>query len=215
MLKPRGKDILHAVGLYSRRAVSSYAPRRPKFVVDIVISDSSELRDRLLKEGLDPGEVVLKYCWRRYAPPLGSGIRSKFNSESLSAQFERLIAMHRLAPARFPMPVATVKSTDGGFAGYVLEYVEGETLQSIISAGMLTEARRQLDIVEDTIVKLHARGMSHGDINSSNVIAADDGRTILIDPVPNPGPGTKLQDDICIQDIRKEIDLHDHPHLVV
>jgi len=210
MLAPRGKDIFHAIRLYGRHAALSSTPRRPKFVVDIMISDRSELRDRLLKEGLDPGEVIFKYCWPRYAPPLGSGIRSKFNSESLSVQFERLIAMHHEAPARIPMPVAIVKSVDGEFAGYILEYVEGETLQTLISVGMVSEARRHLAIVEDTIMRLHAKGMAHGDINSSNVIAADDGRTVLIDPVPNPGSGTKLQDEICIGQIRRQIDLDDH-----
>ena len=43
-------------------------------------------------------------------------------------------------------------------------------------------------------------------LDTSNIIVADDGRTVLIDPVANPGPGTKLQDEICIGDIRRQID---------
>lgn len=214
-MAPRAKDFFHAIRLHGGHAVFTSTPRRPTFVVDIVIADGSELKDRLVREGLDPGEVILKYCWPRYRPPLGSGIRSKFKSESLFAQFERLITMHHEAPSGFPMPVATVRSIDGGFAGYILEYIEGETLQNIISFGMLKEARRQLGIVESTITKLHIKGMSHGDINSSNIIAADDGRTVLIDPVPNPGPGTKLQDEICIGQIRKQIDTYDHRHFAL
>jgi septin family protein len=38
------------------------------------------------------------------------------------------------------------------------------------------------------------------------VIAADDGRTLLIDPVANPGFGAKLQDELCLEQIKKEID---------
>lgn len=180
-------------------------------MVEIMIADGGELKDTLLREGLDPGEVIFKYCWHRYAPPVGSGIRAKAKFESLVAQFERLIAMHREAPSTIPMPVATVKSTDGEFAGYIIEYVEGRTLQTLISNGMVAEARRQLDIVETTIGKFHAKGMPHGDLNASNIIVADDGRTVLIDPVANPGSGTKLQDEICLDHLRKQIDGFEHP----
>jgi hypothetical protein len=200
------KNLLHSIRRPRKQAAFTPPPRRPTFFVEIVIADGSELRDSLVREGLAPGEVIFKYCWPRYAPPLGSGIRAKGKSESLVGQFERLLAMHREAPSRFPLPVATVKSTEGGFAGYVLEYVEGDTLQTLIALGMLEQARRQLESVEVTVGRLHGRGMPHGDLNASNIIAADDGRTVLIDPVANPGAGTKLQDEICIAEIRRQID---------
>lgn len=214
-MAPRAKNLLHAMALYRRQRAFAPAPLRPTFLVDIMIADGSELTARLRAEGLAPEEVILKYCWPRYAPPLGSGLRAKGKSESLVVQFERLIAMHRVAPARFPMPVARVKSTDGEFAGYILEYVQGETLRTLISTGRLKEASRQLDIVETTLAKLHAKGMPHGDVNASNIIVGDDGRTVLIDPVANPGPGTRLQDEICIGTIRRQIDEHEDQQLVL
>ena len=90
---------------------------------------------------------MLKYCWPRYAPPPDAGIMSSGKSENLSAQFARLIAMHHEAPASFPMPVGTVTSTNDEFVGYLLEYVRGETLQTLLSLGMVNKARRQLEIV--------------------------------------------------------------------
>jgi RIO-like serine/threonine protein kinase len=117
-----------------------------------------------------------------------------------------LIAMHRLAPSSVPMPAATVTSTEGEFAGYVLERISGDTLQELIANGAIAEARRQLALVEETVAKLHGRGLYHGDINASNVIAADDGRTLLIDPVPHPGPGARLQDDLCLEEIRRQLE---------
>lgn len=179
---------------------------RPIFLADIAIAGGDELEERLLEQGLSPDDIILKYCWPRYAPPPGSGIRSMVKSENLVAQFERLIALHRAAPSAFPMPVATVRSTGGEFVGYLLEYVRGDTLQALISLGALDEARRRLGVVEATVAKLHARGMPHGDLNPSNIIAADDGRTLLIDPVANPGSGTTLQDEICIGQIRRQIE---------
>jgi hypothetical protein len=190
----------------AKRRSSGATPVRPIFYSDIVIADGTELEGGLLREGFAPDEVMLKYCWPRYAPPATARIRAIAKSENLGMQFERLIAMHRVTPAHIPMPAARVMSADGEFAGYILEYVEGETLKSLISFGMADEARRQLGLVEATIARLHAKSLPHGDVNPSNVIVADDGRTLLIDPVANPGFGAKLQDELCLAQIRSEID---------
>lgn len=203
-------DIFHSI-TRSRKPSVAAKSWRPCFTIELMISDGSELRERLLKEGLDPGEVMMKYWWPRYAPPRGSGIRAKGKSESLSAQFERLIAMHREAPSRLPMPVASVKSPDGEFAGYILEYVEGLTLRSLIEDGMLAEARRQVDMVEETVRRLHAKGLPHGDLNPSNIIAADDGRTVLIDPVAHTTSGTRLQDELSIAELRHQLEVSGLP----
>lgn len=179
--------------------------RTPMFVVDIALSSGADLHDRLVEQGLAPDEVIFKYVWPRYEPPADSGIRSLMKSENLGRQFERLVAMHLEVPSGAPMPLATVRNVEGAFVGYLLERVEGETLQSLIDFGALAEARRQLDAVERTVGTLHARSMPHGDLNASNIIAADDGRTLLIDPVAYPGPGTKLEDEICLRRLRELI----------
>ncbi len=190
----------------SRSGAGSRPIRRPIFYTDIVVSDGTELRQALREQGFSPEDVMLKYCWPRFAPPPDSGIRSLLKSEHLGLQFERLMAMHRVVPAHIPMPAARVSSPDGEFAGYILEFASGETLSSLISFGMIDEARRQLALVETTLGKLHAKSLPHGDVNGSNVIAADDGRTLLIDPVPNPGSGAKLQDELCLEQLRAEIE---------
>jgi hypothetical protein len=178
---------------------------KPVYLTEIVVSSGQEIAQRLGEQGLSPEEVVLKYCWPRYAPPPDSGIRLIGKLENLGQQFERLIAMHRAVPSSIPMPVGVVKSSNGQFVGYVLEYASGETLETLISLGLLEEATRQLAMVEETVAKLHAKAIAHGDVNPMNVIAADDGRTLLIDPVPVPGPGTMLQDELCIGWIRNRI----------
>ncbi len=190
----------------SRSSQAGLKPIRPIFYTDIVVSDGTELRRALIQQGFSPEDVILKYWWPRFAPPAGSGIHSLLKSEHLGLQFERLMAMHRVVPAHIPMPAACVSSPEGEFAGYILEFVSGETLSSLISFGMIEEARRQLALVETTLGKLHAKSLPHGDVNGSNVIAADDGRTLLIDPVPNPGSGAKLQDELCLEQLRIEIE---------
>jgi hypothetical protein len=182
---------------------ASRGRRRPVFVVDISLASGAELKDRLREQGLSPDEVVFKYHWPRYAPPPDDGILSLVKSENLGWQFERLIAMHRVVPSAVPMPLAMVRNVEGELVGYILERVEGETLQFLIDLGALDEARLQLDAVEKTVATLHAEAVPHGDLNASNIIAADDGRTILVDPVANPGPGTTLEDQICLRRLRE------------
>ena len=189
-----------------RKATLPPAATKPIFLVEIVVSTGAEIGQRLAEQGLAPDEVVLKYCWPRFAPPADSGIRQIGKLENLGVQFERLIAMHRAVPSSIPMPVGAVRSPEGELVGYVLEYTAGDTLETLISIGLIDEAERRLRLVEETIAKLHAASIAHGDVNPSNVIAADDGRTLLIDPVPVPGPGAKLQDGLCIGEIRRRID---------
>jgi serine/threonine protein kinase len=179
---------------------------KPTFLIEIVVSAGSEIEQRLAEQGLSPEEVVLKCGWPRYAPPADSGIPVIGKSENLGQQFERLIAMHRAVPSSIPMPVGVVKSSEGEFVGYVLEYTQGDTLETLISLGLLEEAERRLGLVEKTVDKLHQKSIAHGDLNPSNVIAADDGRTLLIDPVPVPGRGMKLQDELCLAAIRTRIE---------
>ncbi len=189
-----------------RPAPSPTEPARPSFLVEIVVSSGAEIEQRLAEQGLAPEEIVLKYCWPRYAPPADSGIRLISKFENLGRQFERLIAMHRVVQSAIPMPVGVVKSSVGEFVGYILEYAEGDTLEALLSLGFVDEAERRFAVVEETIEKLHAKSIAHGDVNPSNVIAADDGRTLLIDPIPVPGSGSRLQDELCIAEIRSRID---------
>jgi aminoglycoside phosphotransferase (APT) family kinase protein len=186
-----------------RRRWGAPARARARFVVDITLADGAELPDRLREQGISPEEVVFKYFWPRYRPPADSGVPSLVKSEHLGLQFERLVAMHREAPASVPLPVASVTSSDGELVGYLLEYVEGETLQALIARGERGRASRHLEAVERTMARLHARSMPHGDLTPANILVADDGRTLLIDPVANPQPGTTVQDELCLKELRE------------
>ena len=196
------------LGMFRRSSASNPPERRRSIhVVEIVVSDGAELKPRLLEQGLDCEEIVFKYHWPRYAPPGGAGIRALVKSEHLRPQFERIVEMHGIVPSSIPMPVAPVRNPEGEFVGYILEYVEGVTLHALLQEGMLAEARRQLDRVALAVEKLHAKSVMHGDLNLANVIAADDGRTVLLDPLPFPKPQMRLQDELCLAAIARLIEL--------
>ncbi len=187
------------------RRVPSFVPSRPRFVVDVELADGSELVARLREQGVAPDEVVFKYFWPRFAPPPDAGILSLLKSENLGGQFERLIEMHRIVPSGIPLPVGMVRNTDGDLVGYVLERIEGDTFHSLLELGMVEEARRTLTTVERNVAKLHAKSIAHGDLNAYNVIASHDGRSLLIDPIPNPGSGAMLQDELLLDELRSSI----------
>jgi hypothetical protein len=121
------------------------------------------------------------------------------SSEGLVLQFERLVAMHDCVPSAFPLPIGVVRSRDGGFVGYVGERVDGETFGQLVDHGFLNEARRCLGRVEAVVARLHARSLPHGDLTMANIIAAADGRTVLIDAVAVEQRGTALQDELCLR----------------
>lgn len=189
--------------LWPARNRAEPAPRRPSFVVDVEIASGEELPDRLLAQGLSPDEVIFKYFWPKYAPPADSLIQSLVKSEHLGRQFERLVEMHQVVPSAVPLPVGSVRNEEGELVGYLLERVDGETLRELVAHGATFEARQRLHAVERIVAKLHAKSLPHGDLNASNVIAADDGRTMLVDPVANPGPGTMLQDELSLRELRE------------
>jgi serine/threonine protein kinase len=186
-----------------RRSSPSPEPRSSSHVVEIVIAEGAELKSRLLEQGLDCDEIVFKYHWPRYAPPASAGIRSLVKSEHLRPQFERIEEMHGIVPSSIPLPVAPVRNPDGDFVGYILEYVEGVTLHDLLVDGMLDETQRRLDRVAEAVAKLHAKNVVHGDLNAANVVAADDGRTVLLDPMPFAKPQLKLQDELCLEELRR------------
>jgi serine/threonine protein kinase len=192
-----------------RRSTASNPPERRSsiHVVEIVIAEGAELKPRLLEQGLDCDEIVFKYHWPRYAPSEGAGIRALVKSEHLRPQFERIVEMHGIVPSSIPLPVAPVRNPDGEFVGYILEYVEGVTLHTLVHEGMLAEAERQLDRAALATDRLHTKSVVHGDLNPTNIVAADDGRTVLLDPQPFAKPQMKLQDELSLSEIARRIEL--------
>lgn len=194
------------LGMFRRSSSSNPPERRSSIhVVEIVIADGAELKPRLLEQGLDCDEIVFKYHWPRYGPPPVAGIRSLVRSEHLRPQFERIDEMHGVVPSSIPLPVAPVRNPDGEFVGYILEYVAGLTLHELIANGMLAESGRHLKRVEQALARLHAKSIVHGDLNAANVVAAEDGRTVLLDPLPFPKPQMKLQDELCLDELRRQV----------
>ena len=100
--------------------------------------------------------------------------------------------MHAIVPSSIPLPVAQVRNPDREFVGYILEYVAGRDVQRAAPDG---DARRGEAAARPRARSggegSTAKNVVHGDLNPWNVVVADDGRTVLLDPVPFAKPAAR------------------------
>lgn len=64
----------------------------------------------------------------------------------------------------------------------VLEFIEGDSLRSVISAGSTLSPRKALTIASqlcDALAYVHGQGHIHGDIRPSNILVSREGRVVL------------------------------------
>ncbi len=88
----------------------------------------------------------------------------------------RVMREARLAGVRSPV----IYDTDLKEGSITMEYIRGESVKSILD----NEPDRAEDIcwkIGEMIAKLHCRGISHGDLTTSNMIMNDEGEICLID----------------------------------
>jgi hypothetical protein len=68
--------------------------------------------------------------------------------------------------------------------GIVMEYVEGVTLDSLLSQGISLDDARTIGLgLTSAISHVHEHGMVHGDLHARNVLIRSDGEPVLIDLV--------------------------------
>src|SRR3989304_1182738 len=92
----------------------------------------------------------------------------------------RLLQEARAASALNHPNIVTIHSIEeaDGFTFIVMEYVEGETLKSVIDRGSL-ETSQIIDLgsqVADALAAAHAAGLIHRDIKPSNILVTPQGQ---------------------------------------
>ncbi|HSE43291.1 MAG TPA: serine/threonine-protein kinase, partial [Acidobacteriota bacterium] len=97
----------------------------------------------------------------------------------------RLLQEARAASALNHPNIVTIHSIEesDGFDFIVMEYVEGQTLKSLIDSGTL-EISRLLDIgaeVADALFAAHSAGFIHRDIKPSNILVSSRGQAKILD----------------------------------
>jgi TP53 regulating kinase and related kinases len=87
--------------------------------------------------------------------------------------------MHNAKRAGVPTP--TIYLVDVENATITMEYVKGKQVKQLLDG--LPEAERQTLCVQigELVAQLHMHGLVHGDLTTSNMILAGDGRIFLVD----------------------------------
>ena len=169
---------------------------------DLPIPEGNNLASpRAMLYGLSPGQTFGQYqleeeigsggmgvVWKARHPLLGRHDALKF----LAPQFaqssdarERFIREGRSASALKHSGIATVYSageTDGKV--YIaLEFVDGETVSSLVSRGPLAgaDAFRVAILAGKAIAYAHAHNVLHRDVTSRNVMVTRDGNVVVVD----------------------------------
>lgn len=79
------------------------------------------------------------------------------------------------------VPTPTIFLVDMKNSEIIMEFVEGEQLKQVLPQ-VLGEQQHELCVKIGTLVgKMHHHGMVHGDLTTSNMILAGDGRIFLVD----------------------------------
>ena len=74
-------------------------------------------------------------------------------------------------------------SIQGRFYYYVMDYVEGKTLKTLIEEDSLTFHQKMEISIKlcEAIQSAHSAGVVHGDIKSANVVINSDGEPVILD----------------------------------
>jgi len=82
---------------------------------------------------------------------------------------------------RVGIPAPTVLLLSPGDATLLLSYIEGERLRETLTSTGPDERTSQCRRVGAMVGRLHGAGVVHGDLTTSNMILAGDGRIFLVD----------------------------------
>ena len=137
---------------------------------------------KLIRKGAEAHIFVGKWLGRRVVvkhrvpkayrhPELDRAIRARRTVREAQA-------LHRAKEAGVPTPMVFL--VDLGTATLVMELVEGTRLKELL-ASRGREILWALEELGELVGRLHAGGLVHGDITTSNVVVAPDGSLVLLD----------------------------------
>jgi serine/threonine protein kinase len=126
-------------------------------------------------------------------------VHRAYDAELLPALERAQALAARLGDTVLP-PLLEVGADDDGAPFVVMPLLDGETLGAVLERGPLS-TRQAVDVgarVLRALDALHAAGATHGDLSPDNVLAARDGRVLLLDheslgPIGAPRPERRTE----------------------
>lgn len=128
---------------------------------------------RVLHPGLDEKVIVKHRINKRYrVPELDRKLR-----EGRTALEAKLLSDARAAG----VPTPVVYEIDREQMRIVMEFIEGEQVKRVLDRLKPTERRKLCRTIGELVGRLHRAGMVHGDLTTSNMILAPNGRVYFVD----------------------------------
>lgn len=98
------------------------------------------------------------------------------------AEFDALSRLYAVDPVHVVKPISLIEDPTGRVIGYNMEYVDGITASDYIkNHGNIPPSITSQ--IRNTVSKFHDDGLSHGDLNSENIIITSNGIVKFFDPV--------------------------------
>ncbi len=87
--------------------------------------------------------------------------------------------IHRAKEAGVPTP--TIFMVEVAEANIIMEFIEGKQVKQVLDNLSSEERRNLCHCIGGLIGRLHSHGIIHGDLTTSNMILAPDGRVVFVD----------------------------------
>lgn len=97
-------------------------------------------------------------------------------------EFGALSRLYAVDPVHVVKPISLIEDPTGKVIGYNMEHIDGTTASDYIkSHGNLPPSLTSQ--IRNTVSKFHDNGLSHGDLNRSNIFITNNGIVKFFDPV--------------------------------
>jgi len=128
---------------------------------------------RVLHPGLDEKVIVKHRISKRYrVPELDRKLR-----ESRTALEAKLLSDAKKAG----VPTPVVYEIDREQTRIIMEFIEGKQVKQVLEKLKPAERRKLCRTIGELVGRLHRAGIVHGDLTTSNMILAPNGRVYLVD----------------------------------
>ena len=137
----------------------------------------------LLKKGAEASLFLAD--WHGQKVIVKARLPKKYRPEQLDLTIRRYRTMHEPQlmhdAKRAGVPTPTIFMVDVENAVIVMEYIEGKQVKQLLEGAPEADRRTLCEKIGELTAKLHLHGLIHGDLTTSNMILAEDGRVFFVD----------------------------------
>jgi TP53 regulating kinase-like protein len=137
----------------------------------------------LLKKGAEAS--LFLEDWHGKKVIVKARLPKKYRPEQLDLAIRRYRTIHEPQlihdAKRAGVPTPTILMVDVENAVIVMEYIKGKQVKQLLDGAQEADRQSLCEKIGELTAKLHLHGLIHGDLTTSNMILAEDGRVFFVD----------------------------------